>query len=288
MLTGAVVPSSGDATLDGMSIRRQQTSIRSRVGYCPQHDALESLMTGRETLRLYARVKAVSNGIIEEEVEDLLQLLDLAKYADKPAGTYSGGNKRKLCVGIALIGRPSLVLLDEPSSGMDAASKRFLWAAIKQRTAHSCTVLTTHSMEECEALCGRIGIMVDGSLRCVGPIQTLKSKYGQGYKLDLRLDPARPTSPDEVLDLLKQRFAGARVEEFEPPNLSLTVPQAGLALSSLFGHLVQLRATLPVQEASVTQCTLEQIFLLMAAKAALRSSMSNNGTAAPQPEPAEA
>jgi len=171
----------------------------------------------------------------------------------------------------------SQVLLDEPSSGMDAASKRFLWAAIKRRTARSCTVLTTHSMEECEALCGRIGVMVDGQLCCVGPIQTLKSKYGQGYKLDVRLDPDRPVSPEAVLALLQQRFVGAQIEEFEPPNLSLTVPQAGLALSTLFRHLVELRATLPVQEASVTQCTLEQIFLILAAKAALRASTSNNG-----------
>merc|ERR1719191_1141626 len=85
----------------------------------------------------------------------------------------------ELCVAIALIGAPQLVLLDEPSSGMDAASKRFLWAAIKRRTVDTCTVLTSHSMEECEALCGRIGVMVEGRLRCVGSLQALKSRYGQ-------------------------------------------------------------------------------------------------------------
>merc|ERR1719152_816773 len=111
-------------------------------------------------------------------------------FEAKLAKDLSGGNKRKLCVAVALIGRPQLVLLDEPSSGMDAASKRFLWAVIKRRTAACCTILTTHSMEECEALCSRIGVMVDGALRCLGPIQSLKSRYGQGYKLDLRLDPA--------------------------------------------------------------------------------------------------
>jgi ABC-type Na+ transport system ATPase subunit NatA len=73
--------------------------------------------------------------------------------------------------------RAQLVMLDEPSSGMDAASKRFLWSVIKRRTKGCMTVLTTHSMEECEALCGRIGIMVDGTLSCLGPIQALKSKY---------------------------------------------------------------------------------------------------------------
>ena len=187
MLTGSIAPTSGDALLHGMSSLRQQRKIREHLGYCPQHDAPQALMTGREMLRMYCRIKHLAPCTIETEVETLIQELDLAKFCDKPCGTYSGGNKRKLCVAISLVGSPSLVLLDEPSSGMDAASKRFLWSVIKQRTYACCTVLTTHSMEECEALCGRIGVMVDGSLRCIGPIQTLKSRYSQGFKLDLRL-----------------------------------------------------------------------------------------------------
>ena len=131
-------------------------------------------------------------------------------------------NKRKLCVGIALVGNPQLVLLDEPSSGMDAASKRFLWSLIKRRTAHCCTVLTTHSMEEGEVLCGRIGVMVQGTLRCLGPIQTLKSKYSQGYKLDLRLDMAQ-ANPDTVLAMLRGRIAGVELKELEPPLMVLAV-----------------------------------------------------------------
>ena len=74
-----------------------------------------------------------------------------------------------------------MVLLDEPSSGMDAGSMRFLWSVIKRRTVDCCTILTTHSMEECEALCTRIGVMVDGTLRCLGPIQSLKARYGYTY-----------------------------------------------------------------------------------------------------------
>ena len=173
MLTGATAPTSGDALLYGLSILSDQQALRRVVGYCPQHDALEGLLSARETLRMYARIKRVPSGETEAEVEALLEDLDLEAIADKPAGTYSGGNKRKLCVGIALVGSPRLVLLDEPSSGMDAGSKRFLWAVIRRRTRACCTVLTTHSMEECEALCARLGVMVDGVMRCVGPIQAL-------------------------------------------------------------------------------------------------------------------
>ena len=144
MLTGATAPTTGDAQLYGLSTLSDQAALRRVVGYCPQHDALEGLLTARETLRMYARIKQVASARIEAEVASLLAELDLAAIADKPAGTYSGGNKRKLCVGIALVGSPRLVLLDEPSSGMDAGSKRFLWSVIKRRTASCCTVLTTH------------------------------------------------------------------------------------------------------------------------------------------------
>ena len=145
MLTGAVTPTSGDALLYGLSILRDQQALRRVVGYCPQHDALEGLLSARETLRMYARIKRVPAAALEAEVASLLEDLDLEAIADKPAGTYSGGNKRKLCVGIALVGSPRLVLLDEPSSGMDAGSKRFLWSVIQRRTRACCTVLTTHS-----------------------------------------------------------------------------------------------------------------------------------------------
>eukprot|EP00966_Prymnesium_polylepis_P305679 7063799-Prymnesium_polylepis.1 len=152
---------------------------------------------------------------------------------------------------------------------MDAASKRFLWTVIKRRTSHCCTVLTTHSMEECEALCGRIGVMVDGALRCLGPIQSLKSKYGSGYKLDLRLltEVADEAAAQPLVSSLQAQFAGTQLEELEPPSMVLTVPSATAQLSQLFAALAELRASGKVQECSVTQCTLEQIFIMMASKA---------------------
>ena len=127
MLTGEKVPTSGHAFLQGRSILTEQTAIRRFVGYCPQHDALEPLMTCREQLRMYARIKGVPRGEIEVQLTDLLTDLSLDRFADKQACQLSGGNKRKLCVGIAMMGKPQMVLLDEPSSGMDAGSMRFLW-----------------------------------------------------------------------------------------------------------------------------------------------------------------
>ena len=165
---------------------------------------------------------------------------------------------------------------------MDAASKRFLWSVIKRRTAACCTVLTTHSMEECEALCGRIGVMVDGTLRCLGPIQTLKSTYGQGYKLDLRLDSTH-ANPDAILQLLQARVAGVKLKELELPSMVLTVPQGSAPLSQLFGLLAELKATHHVLECSVTQCTLEQIFIQMASKTKMRGDSADDDPPAMRP-----
>ena len=282
MLTGAVAPSSGDATLRGLSILSAQGELRKLVGFCPQHDALEALLTPAETLRLYAHIKGVPPCAIDAEIESLLRDLDLKPFEAKRAGTLSGGNKRKLCVAIALIGAPQLVLLDEPSSGMDAASKRFLWQVIKRRTASCCTILTTHSMEECEALCSRIGVMVDGSMRCLGPIQSLKSRYGQGYKLDLRLEAGgggggaangqRPVA-EQVLSAVAEGCPGARLEEAEPPCVTLTIPQRGVVgeLSAIFEHLAAVRERCGVLECSLSQCTLEQVFLKLASKKGVRA-----------------
>merc|ERR1719164_24583 len=114
----------------------------------------------------------------------------LAPFEHKLAGSLSGGNKRKLSVAIAMIGSPPVVFLDEPSTGMDPVARRFMWdiiANISTRSNESCVVLTTHSMEEAEALCSRVGIMVGGRLRCLGSCQHLKNRHGGGLMVELKL-----------------------------------------------------------------------------------------------------
>merc|ERR1719230_1786056 len=101
------------------------------------------------------------------------------------SGKYSGGMKRKLSVGIALIGHSHMLFLDEPSAAVDAGAKRHLWKVIKMRASNQTVVLTTHSMEEAEALCSRLAIQVKGQLRCLGTAMHLRNKYGSGYQLEL-------------------------------------------------------------------------------------------------------
>ena len=161
------------------------------MGYCPQFDGLQPNMTAREHLQFYAQVRGVPTDLIDDTVESLLSKMSLNKYADRQAGTYSGGNKRKLSVAIALIGEPAVVLLDEPSTGMDPEARRFMWDVISASTKGRTIVLTSHSMEECEALCNRIGIMVGGRFSCLGSLQHLKNRFSEGYSIDLRFEPGR-------------------------------------------------------------------------------------------------
>ena len=127
----------------------------------------------------------------------LLEVLSLTKYADRREGTYSGGNKRKLSVAMAMIGNPPIVFLDEPSTGMDPMARRLMWEFVRATMSGRCVVLTTHSMEECEALCHRLCIMTAGTP------QHLKSKFGRGYRW--RRDSDRRSSGLRAISLRATR-----------------------------------------------------------------------------------
>jgi ATP-binding cassette, subfamily A (ABC1), member 3 len=174
--------------LAGHNLLTDVHTCRRKIGFCPQFDALFELLTAREHLELYARIKGIAEKDIKRVVDAKIAEMGLTEYANRTAGGYSGGNKRKLSVAIAMIGEPSIVFLDEPSTGMDPVARRFMWEIISDIVTkrEKCSViLTTHSMEECEALCSRIGIMVGGVLRCLGSAQRLRTRYGRGYQIEI-------------------------------------------------------------------------------------------------------
>eukprot|EP01083_Nonionella_stella_P269958 913743_1 len=125
-LTGERAITFGNAYVNNISISHQ-TSVRRFIGYCPQFDALFPLLTGQEHLSFYGRIKGLYGNELDKQVKMLLDVLSLTKYANRRAGTYSGGNKRKLSVAISMIGNPPIVFLDEPSTGMDPMARRSMW-----------------------------------------------------------------------------------------------------------------------------------------------------------------
>lgn len=116
--------------------------------------------------------------------------MDLRDYVNITATNLSGGNKRKLSVSMAMLGNPPLIFLDEPSTGVDPQAKRFMWnivSKISTQRKKSGVIITTHSMEEAEALCTKMGIMVKGEFKCFGPSTHIKSKYGTGYEMEFKV-----------------------------------------------------------------------------------------------------
>jgi ATP-binding cassette subfamily A (ABC1) protein 3 len=132
--------------------------------------------------------------------------LGLEDHRNKPAGTLSGGNKRKVCVAQALVGSPPIILLDEPSAGMDPEARRFMWSVVAKiaQNKTSAVVLTTHSMEEAEALSTKMGIMVKGGIfKCFGSAQHIRDKFGTGYVIELKI---RSIEEKDLWDLVKSHY----------------------------------------------------------------------------------
>uniref|UniRef100_A0A3P8TRN4 ATP binding cassette subfamily A member 1 n=1 Tax=Amphiprion percula TaxID=161767 RepID=A0A3P8TRN4_AMPPE len=259
MLTGDTVVTSGEAFLAGKSILREIDEVHQNMGYCPQFDAINELLTGREHLELYA----VLRGVPEKEVCDVaewgIRKLSLAKYADKAAGSYSGGNMRKLSTAMALIGAPPVVFLDEPTTGMDPKARRALWNCIHSVIKEGrSVVLTSHSMEECEALCTRMAIMVNGRFRCLGSVQHLKNRFGDGYTIILRVTGHDPDLLP-VMKFIESELSGSTLKEKHRNMLQYQLPSSLTSLAHIFSILAQNKDTLCIEDYSVTQTTLDQV-----------------------------
>ncbi|XP_050668382.1 cholesterol transporter ABCA5-like [Leptidea sinapis] len=178
----------GTVMLGGKNIEEAQSSAFQMLGYCPQHDALWKNVTIREHIECYAAIRGISKADTPRIVDAYLNGLQIMEHASKNADECSGGTRRKLSFALAMVGCPRVVLLDEPSTGMDPRSKRFLWDTILASfQGKKGAILTTHSMEEADALCSRVGIMVKGGLRCIGSTQHLKNLYGAGYTLEMKI-----------------------------------------------------------------------------------------------------
>jgi len=262
MLTGSLPISSGDAFVNGYSISKEIEKVHRNIGYCPQTDAIFPLLTASEHLIFYVRIRGIPEKYTKRVCKWALQRVGLEVFTDSIAGDFSGGNKRKLSTAIALVGNPSVIFLDEPTSGMDAKARRLLWNDISSLIKENrIVVLTSHNMEECEALCTRLVIMVNGKFKCLGSPQHLKSKFGSGYKISLRL--MNENRQQNLLNFIKTQFSidhitstvnNKRLYEF-------TVPFKQTKLSILFELMEENRRNLDLHDYSITQTSLDQVFV---------------------------
>ena len=189
MLSGLVAPSEGDALVAGYTVRGELGEVRRRVGMCPQADVLYPTLTCEEHLALYAAIKGVAREDARDAVDARLEDVGLVPKRSARVETLSGGMRRRLQMAIALVGPSEVVLLDEPTSGLDPRSRRDAWRLIRGAAEEGrCVILTTHFLEEADALCDRVAVVSDGRLRCVGSPVFLKNTVGNAYHLTLALD----------------------------------------------------------------------------------------------------
>uniref|UniRef100_A0A182TFV1 ABC transporter domain-containing protein n=1 Tax=Anopheles melas TaxID=34690 RepID=A0A182TFV1_9DIPT len=271
MLSGDETISFGDAWIKGHSLKSELKKVHQHIGYCPQFDALIEDLTGRETLKLFSLLRGVPRFNIPTVSMYLAQEFGFEKHLDKQVKAYSGGNKRKLSTALAMLGNPSVVYLDEPTSGMDPGAKRNLWNGVcRVRDSGKTIVLTSHSMEECEALCTRLAIMVNGEFKCIGSTQHLKNKFSQGFVLTIkakRVDGGGKGKESDALDLqnikdyIVAKFPDSHLKEEYQDLLTYYIRSNSMKWSQIFGVMEQAKQQLNIEDYSIGQTSLEQVFL---------------------------
>jgi ABC-2 type transport system ATP-binding protein len=186
MLVTLLPMTSGDATVAGFDVRRRPRQVRAHIGYVPQLLSADAALTARENLNLSGALYGIPSGLRRRRIDDALSLMDLASHADKTVRQFSGGMIRRLEVAQAMLHRPAVLFLDEPTVGLDPSARRVVWQRLTdlQASLQTTILLTTHDMEEAEALCTRIAIMHGGRVAADGTPGALKSALGPTATLE--------------------------------------------------------------------------------------------------------
>ena len=262
ILVGTLGYNQGSCAVTGKPVPKDIIGAYKVLGYCPQFDVLFDFMTVYECLYFYGMVKGIPQAMLDQVVNTCLECLGLAEHRDKNTKDLSGGNKRRLCVAIAFMGNPRVVIMDEPSTGLDPVSRRKLWNIVKTSSKARSFLLTTHLMEEADALCNRIAIMVNGQIQCIGSGQHLKSKFGEGYTLDFKLEK-NDEKMKEFMEFVKTEVGEYQTKEIHGCHAILVLPNTK-PLSFLFKLMERSRDAYKIIDYTLSQTTLDQVFLQFA------------------------
>jgi len=304
VLTGLYPPTSGDCVVYGNSVTHNLAEARHSLGICPQQSVLFDRLTVLEHIALFQRIKGMRP--TRQDTIACAMETDLGEFLLTTASALSGGNKRKLSVAIALCGDPELLVLDEFSSGMDAAARRSCWDLLRKKRQNRVILLSTHIMEEAEILGDRIAVMKEGKLQCCGSGLFLKNRYGLGYNLTVvlnasstarapRLVPELEVSVDRVeqgvisgpdvvkvndtvdriLQFLKEYIPGTKIAHRSAREVTFRFPHGSeQSFPSTFDRFGEARDQLGVEAYGVSNSTLEEVFLQLAG----HQSPENEGT----------
>ncbi|KAG5530816.1 hypothetical protein RHGRI_025703 [Rhododendron griersonianum] len=266
----------------GHSIRSSvgMSSIRKLIGVRPQFDVLWDELSAEEHLYLFASIKGVPAASIKLAVEKSLAEVELTYAAKGRASGYSGGMKRRLSIAISLIGDPKVVILDEPTTGMDPITRKHVWDIIDNAKKGRAIILTTHSMEEADVLSDRIGIVAKGTLRCIGNSIRLKSKFGSGLIINVSFSEANTDANASCRRALRSFFKhhlNVMPKEETKYFVSYVIPHKEESnLRKFFTELQERETEFGISDIQLNLTTLEDVFLNIAMKAALENAADEN------------
>jgi ABC-2 type transport system ATP-binding protein len=243
----------GQATVDGHDIRREADAVRAAIGVTGQFSAVDNLLTGQENLLLMADLHHLPRRDGRRRAAELLNTFDLVDAAGKPASTYSGGMRRRLDLAMTLVGRPKVIFLDEPTTGLDPRSRRAMWRIVRELVAGGVTIfLTTQYLEEADELADRIGVLDLGHLVAEGTADELKRRIPGGH---VRLRFAELSGLDRAMGLLVDAVR-------DDDALALRVPSDG-SMRALKTLIDRLDGRVEVEELSVHTPDLDDVFLAL-------------------------
>jgi ABC-2 type transport system ATP-binding protein len=263
ILTTLSKPSNGAASVAGHDVVREATAVRRVIGYVAQEAGVDYFLTGRENLTLQGRLYHLESRVIAERANELLALFDIESVADQLVSSYSGGTKRKLDIATALLHRPKVLFLDEPTLGLDLQSRHALWDYIRRlNAAHGMTIfLTTHYLEEADKLAHRVAIIDQGGVKAVGTPEALKDGVG-GDAIRLTFEGGAPGPT--VWQTLKAHPL-VRDVIAEGDGLHVVVKEGREALPKLLPALDAVQAG--VRSITLSRPSLDDVFLKHTGKA---------------------
>jgi ABC-2 type transport system ATP-binding protein len=278
-------PDAGIIEVSGISVINNPRAARKRLGYVAQEVALDKVLTGRELLQLQAALYHLPGAVGKQRVNTVLELLGLQEYADKKTGTYSGGLRKRLDLAAGLLHAPDVLVLDEPTVGLDIESRFVVWDFLRKlRQAGTTVVITSHYLEEIDALADRVAIIDRGVVIATGTPSQLKDKVG-GDRITLRIREFSPVEEAEkAKDLLKSLSFVQEViiNNAQGNSLNLVVTPQNDALITIQQSLNS--AGLPIFGIAQSRPSLDDVYLAATGRTLMDAELASAGTRDPKAE----
>jgi ABC-2 type transport system ATP-binding protein len=284
-LCSLTTPDAGKVEISGISVIDNPRAARRRFGYVAQEVALDKVLTGRELLQLQAALYHLPGNVAKKRIDDVIQLLGLEDYADKKTGTYSGGLRRRIDLAAGLLHQPEVLVLDEPTVGLDIESRFVVWDLLRKlREAGTTIVITSHYLEEIDALASHVAIIDKGVVIAAGTPSRLKDQVG-GDRITLRLREFSPLEEAEKAKDMLQAFPFVQeviINSAQGNSLNLVVKPQSDALMTIQQALKDVG--LPTFGIAQSRPSLDDVYLAATGRTLLDAELAAAGTRDPKAE----